>query len=139
MRFKPYECDFGFKYNGVSYDFAHVNSLSVEDNERTRITRGANANNKLGLVYKEGIKEPKMWTVQIMDTSLEIKELLDVIYKNRERVDVYCVSRIDGSSKIAKNAILSQEPQQLLIDETPDSMNVDLIFETFDAGEVYKE
>jgi hypothetical protein len=138
MRFKPYECDFGFKYNGVSYDFEHIDSLSVEDPEQTRIIRGANGKNKLGLVYKEGIKEPKKWTVNILETTQEIKALLDTIFNEKARVDVYCISRADGSSKIAKNAVLCQTPQQLTIDESPDSMNIALIFETFDAGEVYK-
>lgn len=138
MRFKPYECDFGIKYNGVTYDFTDVDSLQIEDAEMTRLTRGANGKNKMGLKYKEGVKEPKKWTVTILDTSLEIKTLLDKIYSAGDRLDVFCVSRLDGSSKIAKNAVLCQQPQQLLVDETPDSMNMALMFETFDAGEVYK-
>lgn len=138
MRFKPYECDFGFKYNGVTYDFADVDSLQIEDPEMTKLTRGANGKNVVGLVYKEGIKEPKRWTVNLLDTSLEIKALLDSIYSDGGRVDVFCISRADGSSKIAKNAILCQKPQQLLVDETAESLNIALVFETFDSGEVYK-
>lgn len=139
MRFKPYECDFGFKYNGVTYDFDDVDSLQIEDPEMTRLIRGANGKNLVGLRYKEGIKEPKKWTVNILEMSLEIKDLLETIFKNGDRVDVFCISRVDGSSKIAKNAVLCQKPQQLLVDESAESLNVALMFETFDGGEVYKE
>jgi hypothetical protein len=138
MIFRMYECEFGFKYNGIDYSFTNVMSLQIEDNEVTRLTRGANGKNVSGLIYKEGITEPKRWTVTIRDMTPEIKALLDTVYKDQERVDVYCISEATGSSKIAKNAILSQLPQQLLVDESPDSMNVALMFETFDSGEVFK-
>lgn len=138
MIFKIYDSDFGIKFNGVNYDFEQVVDLQIEDPEMTRLTRGANASNKLGLVYKEGIREPKKWTVTIMNMSIELKAVLDQAYTERARVDVYCISRVDGSSKMGKNAILSQQPQQLTIDETADSMNVSLAFETFDSTEVHK-
>lgn len=138
MIFKIYDSDFGFKYNGINYQFTHVQDLQIEDNEMTRLSRGANASNKLGLVYKEGIKEPKKWTVTIMDMDAALKAVLDQIHENRERLDVYCISRVDGSSKIAKDAILCQQPQQLTIDESPESMNVALIFETFNSAETHK-
>src|ERR1044072_338375 len=116
--FKIYDCDFGFTYNGVNYDFTHVDSMAIEDPERTRLVRGANAGNKLGLVYKEGIKDAKTITVTILGVSAEIYSLLKQAYDNRDRLDAYCVSRVDGSSKIAKNAILSQEPKQLSVDDS---------------------
>lgn len=139
MIFKIYDSDFGIKYNGVNYDFTHVQDLQIEDPEMTRLVRGANASNKTGLVYKEGIKEPKKWTVTILGMDAALKTVLDVAHTNRDRLDVYCISRIDGSSKMAKNAVLCQQPQQLTIDDSPESMNVALIFETFDSSEVHKE
>lgn len=138
MIFKIYDSDFGIKYNGVNYDFDHVLDLQIEDPEVTRLVRGANASNKTGLVYKEGIREPKRWTVTIMGMSAGLKAVLDQAYENKDRLDVYCISRLDGSSKMGKNAILSSQPQQLTIDESPESMNVALIFETFDSSEVHK-
>lgn len=138
MIFKQYESDFFIKYNGVVYDFTHVESLAIEDPEMTRLTRGANGNNKEGLVYKEGIKEPKRVTVTIIDMPLAIKTLLDTIYNGQERCEVGCVARRDGSKKIARSAILCQEPRQLLVDETPESMNVALVFESFDLIEEHK-
>jgi hypothetical protein len=138
MIFKIYDCDFGIKYNGVNYDFEHVNELTIEDPENTKLTRGANSANKSGLVYREGMKEPKRWTVTIMNMSSELKGVLDAVYEQRARLDAYCISRVDGSSKMAKDAILCQQPQQLSIVDGPDSMNVQLIFETFDSSEVHK-
>lgn len=138
MIFKIYDCDFGIKYNGVSYQFDHVQNLQIEDPENTKLVRGSNAGNKLGLVYKEGIKEPKRVTVTILGMSAELKAVLDAAYEAHDRLDVYCISRVDGSSKMAKNAVLSQQPQQLSIDEGPESMNVALAFESFDMSEVHK-
>ena len=137
-QFKIYDCDFGIKINGVPYEFTHVNELTIEDPENTKLVRGSNAGNKMGLVYKEGTKEPKRISVTIMDMSIALKEVLDLAYENRSRMDVYCISRSDGSSKMAKNAVLSQIPQQLTIDESADSMNVSLAFESFDLSEVHK-
>lgn len=138
MIFKIYDCDFGIKYNGVNYTFTHVVNLQIEDPETTKLTRGANAGNTTGLVYREGVKEPKKWTVTIMDMSAELKAVLDQAYANRDRLDVFCISRSDGSSKMGKNAVLSMQPQQLQLDDTPESMNVALTFETFESSEVHK-
>ena len=138
MIFKLYDCDVGIKVEGVSYSFTHVQSVGVEDPEFTRITRGANGGNKEGIVYKEGIKEPKRITVPIMGMSAELKAVLDGVYNDKTRVEGYAISRADGSSKMWRNAVLCQQPQQLTLDDTPDSMNVQLIFESFDVGEVHK-
>jgi hypothetical protein len=136
--FKIYDCEFGIKYNGVSYEFTHVNEMTIEDPENTKLVRGSNAGNKLGLIYKEGIKEPKRITCKIMGMSIDLKAVLDQAYDNRDRLDVYCISRVDGSSKMAKNAVLSQMPQQLSIAEGAESMDVSLAFESFDLSEVHK-
>lgn len=138
MIFKIYDCDFGIKYNGVSYDFTHVENLQIEDPENTKLVRGANAGNKFGIVYKEGIKDPKKVTVTILEMSVELKGVLDQAFENKDRLDVYCISRVDGSSKIAKNAVLCQMPQQLQIDQGAESLAVSLAFESFDLTEVHK-
>lgn len=138
MIFKIYNCDFGIKINGVNYDFEHVSEVQIEDPERNQLTRGSNAGNKLGLPYKEGIKEPKRWTIPILNMSAALKLVLDDAYDDQTRLDVYCIDRTDGSSKIAKNAILANKAQQLTLDESPESMNVSLEFVTFDSSEVHK-
>lgn len=138
MIFKIYNCDFGVKINGVSYDFEHVNELTIEDGERNRLTRGSNASNKIGLTYKDGLKEPKRWTIPILNMSIELKGVLDGAYDDQTRLDVYAIDRTDGSSKMAKNAILSNKPQQLTLNDSADSMAVSLEFETFDSAETMK-
>lgn len=135
MIFKIYNCDFGVKVNGTNYEFEHVAQVTIEDPERNRLTRGSNASNKIGLVYKDGLKEPKRWTIPILNMSKELKSVLDGCYDNQTRLDVFCVDRTDGSNKMAKNAILSNRPQQLTIEDTAESMQVSLEFETFDSAE----
>lgn len=138
MIFKIYNCDFGVKVNGTSYDFVDVAELQVEDPEKNKLVRGGNAKNKLGLAYKEGVKEPKKWTIPILNMSATLKGVLDGCFDDQTRVDVYAVDRTDGSSKIAKQAILCNRPQQLKLDDSPDSMHVSLEFETFDSNEAHK-
>lgn len=138
MRFNLYDCDIGIKVNGVSYDFTHVGDITIEDPERTRLIRGSNAGNREGLIYKEGLREAKTMTVTIMDMSIEIKGVLDSVYANQTRVEVFAISRKDGSMKGCRNAVLSQIPQQLSLDDSPESMNVALVFESFETFEVFK-
>lgn len=136
--FKMYDCDFGITLEGVNYTFTHVENLQIEDPERTRLIRGSNAGNKEGLVYKEGIKEPKTITLTVIGMQPEVHALLKTAYENKTRLDCFAISRVDGSSKIAKNAILSQSPKQLNMDDSAESMNTALIFESFDVEEVHK-
>ncbi len=138
MIFKIADCDFGIKVNGVSYDFEHVNSIQIEDTERNKLTRGTNAKNTIGLVYKEGLKDPKRWTIPILNMSPELKLVLDNLYSTKGRCDIYCIDRADGSSKMGKDAILCNKPQQLNIDDTPESMEVSLEFETYNSSETHK-
>jgi len=138
MIFKPYECDFGITLNGQNYDFDHIVSFNTEDPERTKLVRGTNAGNKMGLVYKEGIKDAKTVTVTIIGMTADIYGLLKTAYDDKTRLDCYCINRADGSSKIAKNAVLSQEPRQLQLDDSAESMNVALVFESFDVSESHK-
>lgn len=138
MIFKIYNCDFGFKYNGVSYDFEHVTELQIEDTERNRLSRGANAKNKVGFAYKDGLREPKRWTIPMIGLTPALKAVLDDVYENQARIECYCIDRTDGSSKMARNAILSNRVQQLTLDETADSLVCSMEFETFDSSETHK-
>jgi len=139
MVFKIYKCDFGIKVDGTSYDFEHVAQVQIEDPERNRLTRGNNAKNMTGIAYKDGLRDPKRWTIPILQMSAALKAVLDDCFKNQKRLEVYAIDRDTGSSKMAKNAILSNAPQQLTLDDTAESMQVSLEFETFDSSEVHKE
>lgn len=138
MIFKLYECDLGLKINGVSYDFPNVQDLTIENPEKTKLIRGSNGTDIIGLPYKEGLKDPKVITVSIIGMDITLKGVLDGAYGAQSRIDVFCVNRNDGSSKIARNAVLSQQPMQLKVDENPDSLNVALVFESYDYTEVHK-
>lgn len=139
MIFKLYDCDVGIKVNGVSYDFEHVNEVTINDPVFNRLTRGSNAKNKIGLAYKEGLKEPTEITCPITDLDIALKAVLDDAFENQVRVDFYCISRKDGSSKMAKNSILCQKPQQLTVGgDSPESLDVILTFQTFDSAETHK-
>jgi hypothetical protein len=137
--FKMYNCDFGMKIGSTDYVFEHVNGFVIEDPEVTSLTRGANGSNKTGLVYKEGMKEAKTVTVTIMGMSEALQAVLAAAYKDKTRIEaVYSIDRTDGSSKMARNCVLSNQPQQLNLDDSPESMEVQLIFKSFDLSEVHK-
>lgn len=136
--FKIYDCDFGITLNGVNYDFQHVENLQIDDPETTELVRGGNAGNKTGLIYKQGLKEPKTITLTVLGIPMELHNLMKQAYADKTRMDCYTVSRVDGSSKIAKNAILSQEPKQLSVSDAAESMNTALIFKSFDVSEEHK-
>lgn len=137
--FKIYNCDFGILVDGVKYEFVHVQEVQIEDNERNRLVRGTNAKDKIGITYRDGLRDPKIWTIPILGLSVALKNLLDSCYEKQTRLEVYCIDRKEGHSKTARNAILANKPQQLSIDETAESMNVSLEFATFDSSEKFKE
>lgn len=138
MVFKLYDCDIGVTVDGVRYDFTHVVSVSIENPERTRLTRGGNSGNKVGLSYKEGVREAKTVTVPVIDIPVELYAVLNDAYTEEKRLQFHAISRRDGSSCMAKNAVLSNQPLQLTMDDSPESMQVELIFETFDLEQKHK-
>lgn len=141
--FKLYDCDVSVDISGTSYVFTHVQSLAIEDPERMRLTRGANAGNNIGVSYREGLKEAKTITLTVLDIPLALYNLLTATHKaqaggSSTRVKVSCVSRTDGSMKELKNAIISQPPRQMNLDDSPESMDVALVFESYDLSETMK-
>lgn len=138
MIFRLEDCDVGIKLNGTNYDFEHVDEVTVEDPEFNRLSRGANAGNKEGLVYKEGLKQPKRITIAMMNLTAALYTALVAAFNDKSRMDVFAVSRRDGSKKMGRNSILCQIPQQLSLTESEESMQVRLVFETFDTTEDHK-
>lgn len=138
MIFKLYDCDIGLTIRGTNYEFDHVDSVTVDDPESTKLVRGANAKNKTGLAYTEGVKDAKTITTSVIGIPAALHNLLKEVYASKERIDFWAISRADGSSKMAKNAVLSKEPMQLTVDSTPESMNTALTMESFDVSEVHK-
>ena len=138
MIFKLYDCDCTLVARGVSYDFTDIDSVTVEDPETVELTRGANASNDDGLVYTQGSKDPKTVTLVLPGVPKELLDLMTDIHAKKERVEFYCISKSDGSSKAVKKAIISQKPQQLVIDDTAESMNISLILKSFSVKDNHK-
>lgn len=138
MIFKLYDCDVGIKVGGVAYEIPNVVEVQIEDPERNRLTRGNNPRNTVGITFKDGIRDPKRWTMPFMNMSAALYTVMSNAFKDQTRLEVYAISRADGSSKMAKNAILSNRPQQLTLDDTAESMQVSLEFESFDIAEIHK-
>lgn len=135
---KLYDCDVGVVIRGVKYTL-DVDSVTIEDPERKTLTRGANSGNRVGIVVKEGAKEPKVWTTSVVPIPVALHALLKEVYDEEERVELFAISRATGSGKFAKKAILSQRPQQLTLDESVESLNTALVFASFDVEDILKE
>lgn len=138
MIFKIYNCDLGLTINDVNYDFTHIDDLTIDDPEMNNIIRGGNASNKIGIAFKEGIRDPKVLTCTIRGLSMAMHSLIQTCYEEQTRVGFYCIDRGDGSSKVGKNAIIKQMPQQLSVNEGEESMNIIITLATFDLKETHK-
>ncbi len=138
MIFKAYECDFGFVINGTTYRFDHVISLQIDDPERSDLRRGANASNTTGIVYRSGLTEPKVTTVTILGVTKDVHALLKDAFKNQTRMDQFVINKFDGSSKTTKDSVLQQDPKQMTLDDSPESMQMQLVFASFDVSESHK-
>lgn len=136
--FKLYDCEVGFTIRGVNYALDHVDSVTVDDPETNELIRGANAGNKVGLTYKQGLKEPKTMTTEAMNIPMELHNLLKDVFNTQERFDFYAISRVDGSSKMARNAVLASSPKQLTLDDSAESLRVSLMVKSYDVDEVHK-
>ena len=127
-------CDFYFSRNGVDYDItAVVDSNTFEDNERKHLTRGASGKNKTGLVYTEGIKDPKTLTTVFIGISQEMADMLADMYEKEDRTDVKVVDRKTGQMRSFKDAIVSQKPTQGTMGDGAEEQNVTVIFECFEV------
>ena len=137
--FKIYDCEFGIKAGDVNYTFEQVDSMTIEDPESVRLIRGSSASNKVGLAYTEGTKEAKKLSVTLVGISTAMYDLLAGLHSDKERVECYCIDKKTGSSKIAKDAVITQRPQQLSVNEGAESLNLVVNFETFNLEESHKD
>lgn len=138
MNFKMYNCDFGFVYNGVTYEFDHVESVVVEDPETVTLTRGSNKKNKEGIVITSGTKDPKVATITLIGISQSLFSVFETVFNAKARCEAYAIDRTDGSSRLFKQAILSKQPRQLSIGEDAENLNVVVELHTYDIQEVHK-
>lgn len=129
--FKLYECDVGIKAEGITYQWKNISQVAFEDNERNRLTRGANATDEVGIAYKDGIKEAKRILPSILEMPSALHALFQRLFKDQVRFEFFCTSRKTGSSLFGKNCILSNRPMQLNLDETAESLEIAIEIETF--------
>lgn len=125
-------CDFYFSRNGEDYDLtAAVDSATFEDPERKHLTRGSSGQNTTGLIYTEGIKDPKTLTVVFVGLSQEYAAMLSDMYAEEERTDFKVVDRKTGQMRAYKEAIVSQQPRQGTMSDGAEERNIQVIFECY--------
>ena len=125
-------CDFYFSRNGADYELtAAVDSLTFEDPERKHLTRGSSGRNGTGLIYTEGIKDPKSLTVVFVGLSAEYAAMLRDMYEQEERTGFKILDRKTGQMRVYKEAIVSQPPMQASMQDGAEEQTVQVIFETY--------
>ena len=125
-------CDFYFSRNGADYDVtAAVDSATFEDPERKHLTRGSSGRNKDGLIYTEGIKDPKTITLVLVGLSQEMAAMLSDMYEQEERTDFKIVDRKTGRMRSFKQALISQRPMQGTMSDGAEEQNVQVVLESY--------
>lgn len=133
------DCDVGFSINGTNYTFQHCDSVTIEDPHKGHIIRGVNSTSKTGLAYKEGTGSPYVATAKLKSVSVAFELLLEAQFNNSERVDFWVIDKKTGSNKFFKSAALQHAPKQLNITEGEDSLDIEVVVESFDYNADYRE
>lgn len=127
---KLYECTVGIEVAGTNYNFSHIRSVTLENPERNNLMRGVNAPESEGLAFKEGMMEPKTISVPVIEMSTDLFNLLKDCFKNQTRIKFYVVDK-NGQTFTGKQCLLAQQPMQLTLDDSAESMDCTLEFVTF--------
>ena len=126
------KCDFGIIYNEVKYDFTeYVDGVTIEDTESKHLVRGRTGVSKKGLIYSESLHTPKRISVSLVGLRKDFFPVFRKIYAEEDRVEVYCIDRKTGNNRVFKDAVLTQEPEQLTMTDGAEEMNLTLVFESF--------
>lgn len=133
--FQIWNCDGGFTYKGVNYDFQDLDSVSYTFNLKKHLIRGANAKNKKGIIQHEGGKTPDSAEYNVVDCTKEIYELLNRIYEKDERIDAFFVDRNTGEYIIFKDALIRDKPRQATVSEDDTSHSFIFAVESFNVTE----
>lgn len=127
--------DAGFSFNSVNYNFSDFDTIDYTYNKKNRLTRGANATNKEGIVYSEGLKVADIAQVKVVDCSIAIYNLLLSIYENKDRINFWFIDRKTGEGYTMKSSIITDKPRQTQISETEDSIGFMFNVESYDMVE----
>ncbi len=133
--FQIWNCDGGFTYNGVNYDFRDLDSVAYTYNLKKHLIRGANAKNKRGIISQEGGKTSEIAEYTVVDCTKAIYQLLLQIYENNERIDAFFIDRATGEYIIFKDAIIRDKPRQTNIAEDDTSHSFMFAVESFNVTE----
>lgn len=133
MTFQLYKTENGIICKGTTYYFDDVDSHVMTPQEAKHLTRGANSKNKLGLTYKENSKMPWTITVNALNVSREVLDIINNCYDTEERLDVFCVDSDTGANKMARNCLVTKVTSQETVSDGEDTYNVAMSFESFDV------
>ena len=131
--------DAGFSYNGANYTFSDTDTLEYTYNKKNHLTRGASGQNKLGIIYKEGLKTPDSLEIKVVDCSIAIYKLLLNIFNDESRLNVWFIDRTTGEGLTYKNATIRDKPRQTSIGEGEDTIGFMLGVESFDVTEKFND
>lgn len=130
------KADVSFNYNGPRYDLTkYVDGVTIEDPETKHLTRGGSGKNKKGLSYGEGTKDPKKITIDFVGFPVAYLKLIRQIWEKEDRIDVSCIDRKTGDSRVFKEALVVNNIRQLTMKDGVEEANFQLLLETFDIDE----
>lgn len=133
--FQIWNCEGGFTYNGQNYKFKDMDSVAYTYSRKNHLIRGANAQNKMGILSQEGSKNPDTAEFTVMDCSKAIQKLLLTIFENKERIDAFFIDRNTGEYIIFKDAVVRDKPRQTNVAEDDTSHSFVFAVESFNVTE----
>lgn len=137
--FQLANCDVGFSYKGVNYDFEDIETVTITDPEKVHITRGMSSRSTKGIVYNQNAKDPKTVSFTIMGISGDYFNLFTKIFEAKDRLDAYVIDRKTGTMRLFKDAVLQQRVRQTAINDKADSFAIQIVLECFKIEEKHKE
>ena len=133
--FQIWNCEGGFTYNGQNYKFKDMDSVAYTYSRKNHLIRGANAQNKMGILSQEGSKNPDTAEFTVMDCSKAIQKLLLTLFENKERIDAFFIDRNTGEYIIFKDAVVRDRPRQTNVAEDDTSHSFVFAVESFNVTE----
>jgi hypothetical protein len=133
--FQIWNCDGGVTIRGQNYYFPDIDSVAYTYNLKKHLIRGANAQNKKGIISQEGGKTSETAEYTVVDCSKALYKLLLECYEKNERIDAFFIDRATGEYIIYKDSIIRDKPRQTNIAEDDTSHSFVLAVESFNVTE----
>jgi hypothetical protein len=139
MLFQISNGDAGFTLNLQKYDFKDVDNITYTFSKKNNLTRGASGTNRIGIPIKEGLKDPDMCDIKIVDCSVVVYNLLLSCFENQTRINVFFIDKKTGEGYTFKNSVITDKPRQGEIAEGIDAIHFMLKVKSFDVREKIKD